>query len=343
MKEKKVCGNCKKEFLRSEDFLESTSNWRLSEDERLWFNCDCGSTMCLPKGGYPWYSPSLKLSPEAKSIFNQIPKLETLPNIPSTIIEIQNALLSEEYDVDELVKLVKIEPFTLTEVLYVYNSLRLVKKERKQREVSVKHAIIYIGKKRLSSIILRSMFKKLRFKTKVFPLDTFWQDSFLTGLISEQLWMHFKSKFDRDRAFIAGYLCNIGKMAGVIVFPEKMDNLWIQIKDIKHQDTWVNLEKKVPLIDHCLLGEIAAAFWGFPDFTFNPIKHHHNPGLRSNEGDGFLCHIVALANYIKHWIMLEPHLIDEHGIHQCEAYFNINSQQTQEIVSKLQEQLYVIS
>ncbi|NRA44808.1 MAG: hypothetical protein HRU09_07625 [Oligoflexales bacterium] len=89
MKTKKVCGNCKKEYVSSEDFLECTSNWRLSEDGRLWFNCDCGSTMCLPKGGYPWYSPSLKLSAEAKSIFNQIPKLETLPNIPSTIIEIQ--------------------------------------------------------------------------------------------------------------------------------------------------------------------------------------------------------------------------------------------------------------
>ena len=165
-------------------------------------------------------------------------------------------------DVEEVVKLVKTEPFTLTEVLYVYNNLRLVNQEGKQKEVSVNHAVVYIGKKRLSSIILRSRFKKLRFKTKVFPLDTFWQDSLLTGLISEQLWLRFKSEFDRDRAFIAGYLCNIGKMAGVIVFPDKMASLWTQTKDIELQDTWVNLEKKIPLMNHCLLGEIAAAFWG---------------------------------------------------------------------------------
>ena len=171
MKTKKVCGNCKKEFSSSEDFLDSTTNWRLSDDKRLWFNCDCGSTMCLPKGGYPWYSPSLKLSAEAKSIFNQIPKLESLPNIPSTIIDIQNALLAEELDVEKVVKLVKTEPFTLTEVLSVFNNLRLLNKERRQKEISVNHAVVYIGKKRLSSIILRSMFKKLRFKTKVFPLD----------------------------------------------------------------------------------------------------------------------------------------------------------------------------
>ena len=297
--------------------------------------------MCLPKGGYPWYSPSLKLSAEAKSIFNQIPKLESLPNIPSTIIDIQNALLAEELDVEKVVKLVKTEPFTLTEVLSVYNNLRLLNKERRQKEISVNHAVVYIGKKRLSSIILRSMFKKLRFKTKVFPLDTFWQASLLTGLISEQLWQHFKSKFDRDRAFIAGYLCNIGKMAGVIVFPEKMDDLWEQVQDVNRQDTWVNLEKKQPPIDHCLLGEIAAAFWGFPEFTLGPIKFHHNPSIRANEGDGFLCHIVALANYLKHWIMLEPHLIDAEGMRQCEAYFEIKTEQVQEIADRLQDQIYI--
>ena len=127
----------------------------------------------------------------------------------------------------------------------------------------------------------------------------------------------------------------------MIVFPEKMDSLWAQAKDVKSQDTWTQLEKKIPLMDHCLLGEIAAAFWGFPDFTVSPIRFHHNPGRRARDRDGFICHIVALANYLKHWLMLEPHFIDEDGMRQCTTFFKLSTEQLEGIAENLQAQLYL--
>ena len=81
---------------------------------------------------------------------------------------------------------------------------------------------------------------------------------------------------------------------------------------------------------------------GFPDFTYSPIKFHHNPSIRAHEDDGFLCHVVALANYLKHWIMLEPHLIDEQGLQQCQKYFGVGAQEIEEMAETLQGHLYVL-
>lgn len=336
--DEKVCGSCQKVFKRDEDFLNNTSQWRVCSSENLWFNCSCGSTLMLPKGRFPWYSPTLGMSKSAASIFNKMAENKDLPHIPSAVLEIQRLLLDTEVETSALVITLKKDPLLATEVLRVFENLRKIRQGAFSKEPSLEHAINFIGRKHLGNLVMAASIKKFAIPTKLFKQEIFWEQAFKAAAVAELLCAEFGPAADKDSAYLVGSLCNIGKIVSALYYPERTDQVMKITGNVNTQCTWQEAEAQANLPSHCILGEIGAAFWGLTPFVIDAIKHHHEP--KEAEGsavNGRLCHIACLANIVGHWLNLEPHRINQKELNEELQYFGINRTELDAIVGRYQQ------
>src|SRR5262249_11770100 len=125
--EQKVCGSCHRVYKEEKDFLENTGQWRVCSSENLWFNCSCGSRLMLPKGKFPWYSPTMNMGQQAATIFNKLAETKNLPHIPSAVMELQQQLGDPSVEISHLAKVTKKDPLLATEVLRVADNLRRIR------------------------------------------------------------------------------------------------------------------------------------------------------------------------------------------------------------------------
>lgn len=340
MRTEKSCGSCQRVFKEESDFLTGTSQWRVCSSENLWFNCDCGSTLMVPKGKFSWYSPTMSMGDEASSLFNDIAELQQLPHIPSAIMELQQMMLDEEISTKKLSVAVKKDPFLAAEVIRVCENLKKIRQgssSDSSGKQSLEYAITFIGRKHLSNLVTAASIKSFKLETKVFDNTQFWHHSFLTAAICEHLAVEFfRNKVEKDRAYLAGSLTNIGKIVSAIVYPEAMDRVQAYVNHPKTQSTWPAAEKKEAVPSHCILGEVGAAFWGFPPFVSDAIKYHHGPPTQNSEmREQELNHIVCFANMLAHWINLEPHRIDEGILKMEQKYFNLSEEETSSLADNI--------
>ncbi len=60
-----------------------------------------------------------------------------------------------------------------------------------------------------------------------------------------------------------------------------------------------------------MLGEIAAAFWGLPEYIMTCASNHHTMTKKSPGEAPDISDIIRLANQLTHWVQLTPNRIDE--------------------------------
>lgn len=338
----KECRNCGQKFVTEEDYLTRSTRWRVCEAGNLWFNCLCESTLVLTPDRYKnavWFHQKKIMSDEAESVFQKISKIHSLPHIPTVIMELQQKLEDPDISSHELALTVRQEPFISAQVLSIFNNMRLFRGGGTGDSVdtNLEYAISYIGRKQLASLTMLAYFEKIKVRTNHFEIKSFWEKARLTAGISE--WLCSSLSYEnKDKAYLAGYLCNIGKLVGAIVYPKETDKIWTHCGNPQTQGTWSELEKQEKLPDHSILGEIALAFWGLPTFLMGPVRFHHKPEKNLNiqsESDLTLTHLVAFANILAHWISLEPHLIKESELDAEKQYFGLTTDMVEKMSGDL--------
>ena len=328
----KKCNACGREYLTEKDFLQGTSRWRVCERGNLWFNCNCHSTNMIVKGKFDWYSPDQFMSSEAKSIFNQIPSLNQLPHIPTTIMELQQLIQNEEATSKQIATVTKKEPLIASRILQVANNLM----QSSTRPIeSLEHAISYIGTNVLKDIIITASISSFKFQTKHFQTDQFWQECFLTGRIAEKIAKKFSPRLIPDEAYLAGTLCNIGKVVLAICLPAEADKIYQAISNVNVLGTWEEAEKRHDAFQHTILGEIAASFWGLPEYVLDTSVHHHNlSGHPTTEFPSYT-DIAGFANQLSHWILLRPNRIDAPFFKAIYQKFGLDVNSTDQLAEEL--------
>ena len=305
----KICNTCGREFWTEQDFLKETTRWRMCERGNLWFNCGCNSTNMIIKGKFPWYSPDMFMSGEAKSVFNTLPSLQDLPHLPTSVMELQQLILDDKVSSGQLAEVSKKDPLIATNILKIANNLKTGSSNAIE---SLEHAISFIGLNSLSDIILTASIKAFPFKTSVFQSEAFWDASFQTGRIAEQLSRRFAPNLVHDEVYLAGALCNVGKVVLAICFPNDADKIETDSRDPKKLTSWRKGENNHKTQNHCILGEIASSFWGLPEYIMNAAAYHHKvPETSGKKPDPDITDIVRLANQLSHWIQLEPNKIEQ--------------------------------
>ena len=96
--------------------------------------------------------------------------------------------------------------------------------------------------------------------------------SVATALVCERLAGH--TSHSRDRAYTAGLLLDIGRLALLACYPSEYGNL-IEVARENDFDQ-IECERQLFDIDHCAAGEWLGRHWNLPDDLVDAIATHHS-------------------------------------------------------------------
>lgn len=319
--------------MTPDEFLSNTSRWRICDQGHLWYNCSCHSTGIIIKGKFDWYNPANQMSEEAQSIFNRISEKTQLPRLPNYVMELQKLMEDPNASTDQMAALIKYDSLLAATVLRVANN----QKTRDGQLIrSLSHAIAFIGLESLRDMVIIAAVSRFELKTKIFSGKNFWDKAFLTGRIAEYFIARFKLDFTPEQGFLAGSTCNIGKIVQAIVDPKTADLYASDLENLSILGNWSAAEKRNKGHQHTVLGEIGAAFWGFPEELLESISLHHESPLGVRIKDIALWEVAGLANQFSHWISLDTHQIDQTLFQDQLRRFKISEQQLDSIIMELQ-------
>ncbi|MBP6217675.1 MAG: HDOD domain-containing protein [Oligoflexales bacterium] len=274
------------------------------------------------------------MAPDKASLFNQLSK-KSMPYIPTSVMELQLAIADEKNSATELANIAKKDPLLSADILAHANN---IKTSDGQKIGSLTHAFSYIGRKTISEIVLVSAVKTFKFKTKSFSSDEFWKKSKITGIISEQLCRILSKETEPDQVYLAGALCNIGKVVAAICMPEILEKVHNEVSSSSADCTWNDAEKKISAPSHCILGEIAASLWGLADYIIQTSSQHHD--LANIKSDVWLIpEIVGFANQICHTILGEVTLIEEPLLHSYMEKAKITEAKSMHFIDEIREKI----
>jgi len=333
--EAKSCANCGRVYSTETDFLKGTSRWRLCADKNLWFNCACGSTLFLKKGKFSWYSPTQGMTSTAATVLNQLSSKSELPYMKSTVFRLQEMLRNEGVQVSKIAKVLKGDPFLVSEVMNTAARLKAARGQLDSAETStLEHAIVYVGLTSLSDMVMLAGLKVINVETKKFDIDKFWADSFSTAIIAEKICKKFTPYYKTEEAYLAGFLCNVGKMVSAYYFPSQMDALAELAKNPRTKGNFLEQEQQCSLIDHRVLGEIACAILGLAPTVLDAVmKHHDRTFERSKKYP--MHEMIALANQMSSWARLEPGQIDQEQLKLLANRFGLDDKSLDELGEEL--------
>ena len=337
----KICKICKRTYSSMLDFLRDTSRWRLCASDILWFNCDCGSTLIIQKNEVPWYSDESHSKDPSTTHINFNSLANQIPYHVSSIRSMKQLLSSsaDQRDFSKLIATIKQEPFILKEVFKVYTKLRTAQDLPKiqDKDLLISESVHGIGIEQLSNIVENAFLSNFKLKTSAFDPHIFWQQSVINAKITECLWHQLISEHHKDMAYIAGLVCNIGKLVSAVIFPKETDHIWTTYHSKANKESWSQLEHAHSIPDHSILGEIGASFWGLPEYTLDAMRFHHQPpDVECNNET--LIHVVCLANMLSHKMRNSSLFNDEQFDKEC-AYFNLDSEKIDQIFVDLQKEL----
>lgn len=323
-----VCKKCTRTYTREEEFFSKTSRWRQCSRHHLWFNCQCGSTMMMGKGSVPWYSPDTHMSVGAKSIFNSLARKDLVPLLPIELVEIQTALQSENSSADQVVESIRKSPFIAQEIISLANTNR----PANSGEISsIRHALVYCGRSSVAELVTMAFVRQIKTSCKVFDLEAHWRQSLLTGQISERLARALNlSKDGSDEFFLAGAFSNVGKVLAALLYPDNVDKVEFEIA-AGREHCWSRAEERLNIPSHVTLGEVGGALWGFRPSTIEAIARHHTP---TQEGCSQMGLVVALANQLAHWTMLETSRLDHKLMTYCQNRLGVPSKLMDSVVAE---------
>ncbi|WP_141732021.1 HDOD domain-containing protein [Oligoflexus tunisiensis] len=321
------CKNCGRLFYSTEDFLAHTSRWRICEEGHLWFNCACESTNVIMKGRHDWYDPIGRLSPQAQSIFNQIPALKTLPRLPTSVMELLQKIDDVNADSRDLAALARHDPLLSAKIMRIAENQTM---HDGARPKSLSHAITLVGRQHVKEIVLLAAISCVEPKTRVFHTDEFWDHSMTIGRIAEHLARKFKVGLPDDEAYITGCLCNLGKLVLALVRPDIADRFQVEVNDIHTLGPWTAAEQRHAGYQHTVIGEIGGALWGLSESSIDAIQDHHSVATSDQPEPQDL---IAFANQFAHWIWLQPHQMDRDLFHQLLHRFKL-SQRDAELLAE---------
>jgi HD-like signal output (HDOD) protein len=224
--------------------------------------------------------------------------LRELPPFPAIATKLLRLFASDDVEIRDVVNLIRVDAAFSSELLRVANSpiygLR-------SQVSSVQHAVVILGFDRLRSFAMTiSMKNFLRSAMRIDVLRKVWRHSLACALLSEDLAPLFWKNPDRtsrDRAYTAGLLHDVGRLALLVKYPQEYANLMAVVSE--NPFDVLETERQLFDIDHCEAGDWLAKAWTFPEEISEVAAHHHEPIAT---GDGDLLNLVRSAVLLADWL-----------------------------------------
>jgi putative nucleotidyltransferase with HDIG domain len=193
---------------------------------------------------------------------------------------------------NEIAKLIEADPILTMKLLRVANSPIFANRNEIK---SIQHALILLGIKRISFIVLSvSIYSKFftnTHKNAALLMERFFQHSYLTGMTSKTLCQILRKNFE-DNEFVGGLLHDIGKMAMLQVHPKE----YSLVRQLITQEGLNELvaEKEVFGENHIEVGLQMAHLWKLPEDIHRIIAFYKFPSQADKQKD--LVSIVSFSD-----------------------------------------------
>lgn len=249
------------------------------------------------------------MSEQASTIFNKLTNLKDLPHIPSQILEIQRLVNDPASDAKAVAHAIKQDPLSAAHLLAIAENIRSNRNPGHPPFRSIEFAVVYLGMKAVSELILAAALQRLKFPPSSFDMNLFWHEAHLCGAIAEFLNERLALQLSQDEVYIAGSMCNIGKLVTAFTFPALASKIQADVLEKSAPVSWRVAEDSYKFPDHRILGEIAVTIWGLPMYISEASRRHHDT-LRTDVKTFALYELIAVANQFVHWVMLAPSRIE---------------------------------
>ena len=206
-----------------------------------------------------------------REILQRVLSSDSLPTLPTVAAKLLSITSDEETTVREIAELISHDMSLSAKVLRVVNSSFY---SLSSKVGNIQQAVTILGIQAVRSLVLSfSLLNLTRTPCKGFNHQTFWERS-LASAVSARLIMEHLDASQREEAFVAGLLQNIGEMILAIEFPEDCERIRSMIDQGCEE---MLAEQRVLGVDHAVLGQAIARKWGFPSSLVTPIAYHHKP------------------------------------------------------------------
>ncbi len=185
--------------------------------------------------------------------------LKILPPFPQVAIRLLDVLSKEEAAMKQIVGLVRLDAAFGAELLRLANSA--VFGFRHQID-SISHAVTLIGTERVRALAMTVAVGAYGRKAfSIAALKQCWHHSLATAFLTEEL--ATLCSINRDRAYTAGLLRDIGRLGLLVGYPVEYSNL-IAVANENAMDI-LDVERAMFDIDHREAGRWLAEDWKFPE------------------------------------------------------------------------------
>ena len=209
-------------------------------------------------------------------ILSAIKSLEPFPAVTRSVLELAGRDDSVALD---LVAVIKTDPGLTAKVLKLCNSAYY----GFQREIcSIEEAGVLLGVSVLVNLVLTTStsryFRDYGSASRE-SHQRLWKEC-VTNALSSRLIAQRHGAADRERAYTAGLLQNMGKLVLERFLEPEREAVHARIAG---GATPVEAEREVLSIDHAEIGARLAASWELPEVLVDTIRHHHEPEQASIE------------------------------------------------------------
>jgi len=235
-------------------------------------------------------------SPEFQAMINSIP---LLPALPDSYSQVRGCISEDEVDIEKMAAIISQDVAISSALLHWANSALF---GQRYQVDTIKKAIVVLGTDIVENLILsesinRTIASNLP-KIPHFDFKEFQNHSIAVAVISRLLskTLNSSNTEHHDRAFIAGLLHDMGKLAAASFFTEKFAEA---IRQAKQQEcSLAEKESEIIGANHAELGSFLAEWWALPPFIVNTIHWHHTPASAPFEQDVvYAVHVANLLSY----------------------------------------------
>jgi HD-like signal output (HDOD) protein len=226
-----------------------------------------------------------------------VAKIDTLPSLPRTYLELMAELRREEPSLRVVGDLVNQDVGMSANILKLVNSAFFGLRTHVSSPI---HAVTLLGTEIIKALII-SLHLFSRFDMERFPgfsLELLWKHSLTTGLFAKTIALaEGRPGSEVDDCYISGLLHDVGKLLLATNFEAKYQEVLRRSR--AEGRTVHDMEKEIFQATHAEIGAYLLGLWGLPENVVAAIFFHHAPPHDPPPGFSPLMAVHA-ANSLEH-------------------------------------------
>lgn len=203
-------------------------------------------------------------------------RVTEIPPFPAIALRALNLMAGTDTSLFELCNLIRPDAAFSAEVLRIANSPLVA---FPKNLTNVLQASMVLGFRRLRSVVITVGLRAYLAGTFTPVLHACWRHSLACGIIAKRI--AASNSQDKDFAYTAGILHDIGRIAMTVGSPDLYDRVVTQAAN--HPREMLEAERALYGIDHCQSGAILAKNWNLPEAFLKIVAHHHDDDAHNGD------------------------------------------------------------